>query len=562
MQTAVPLDKFQPRRGAAVLADVLGSEGVRHVFGNPGTTEMPLMDALASAPGLSYVLGLQEASVVAMADGYAKASGRPGFVNVHTASGLGHGMGSLIATKVGQTPLVITAGQQDTRHAVTDPLLSGNLVAIAGPAVKWAQEVMRTDDIPVLFRRAFHDCAATPAGPVFLSLPLDVMDGMTSVGPGRVSRVERAAVAGGLDELSGALAAIAPGRLALIAGDEVFASLASTEAVALAEALGAPVYGSSWPGHIPFPTEHPLWRGSLPHKGADLQALFSGFDAVFALGGQSVITYAYSPGIAIPSECKLLQLSASVQELGRIYAAEFAWVGDIKASLQALLPMLAASQVPHGSAIQALRRQARNERAGRHQAVASRAAAEFTAPLTTPLAAAAEVARAIPPHVAIVNEAPATTAGLRSLLNSPSARQYYGMRSAILGWGMPAPVDVSLGLDRAPVVCVVGDGAALYSPQALWTAARERLPVTFVVMNNREYNILKNYMRAQPHYTSTGRNRFIGMDIIDPTVDYLALAASFGVPARRVERAADISGAVEAGIASGRPNLIDVAITP
>lgn len=240
MPTAFNLDKVQPRRGAAVLVDVLRSEGVRHIFGNPGTTEMPLMDALVGAPDLSYILGLQEASVVAMADGYAKASGRPGFVNVHTAGGLGHGMGSLIAAQVGQTPLVITAGQQDTRHGVTDPLLSGNLVAIAGPVVKWAHEVGRTDDIPLLFRRAFHDCAAAPAGPVFLSLPLDIMDGMTSAGPGQVSRIERAPVAGGLGELSAALAAIAPGRLALIVGDEVFGSGASMEAVALADALGAP----------------------------------------------------------------------------------------------------------------------------------------------------------------------------------------------------------------------------------------------------------------------------------------------------------------------------------
>jgi len=562
MPTAFNLDKVQPRRGAAVLVDVLRSEGVRHIFGNPGTTEMPLMDALVGAPDLSYILGLQEASVVAMADGYAKASGRPGFVNVHTAGGLGHGMGSLIAAQVGQTPLVITAGQQDTRHGVTDPLLSGNLVAIAGPVVKWAHEVGRTDDIPLLFRRAFHDCAAAPAGPVFLSLPLDIMDGMTSAGPGQVSRIERAPVAGGLGELSAALAAIAPGRLALIVGDEVFGSGASMEAVALADALGAPVYGSSWPGHIPFPTEHPLWRGSLPHRGTDLQALFGGFDAVFALGGQSVITYVYSPGVAIPAGCKLFQLSASVRELGRSYAAELACVGDIKTSLQALLPLLAASLMPHAAAIGALLQQASQDRTARHREFTMRATAEFTAPLTTPFAAAAEVARAIPQHVAIVDEAPATTAGLRSLLHSPSTRQYYGMRSAILGWGMPAAVGVSLGLDRAPVVCTIGDGAALYSPQALWTAAREKLPVTFVVMNNREYNILKTFMRAQPHYTSIGANRFIGMDITEPPVDYVALAASFGVPACRVESAGEIAGAVEAGIASGRPNLIDVAITP
>jgi benzoylformate decarboxylase len=147
-------------------------------------------------------------------------------------------------------------------------------------------------------------------------------------------------------------------------------------------------------------------------------------------------------------------------------------------------------------------------------------------------------------------------------LNSSSYRQYSFMRGACLGWGMPAAVGFSLGLGREPVVCLVGDGAALYSPQALWTAAYEKLPVTFVVMNNREYNILKGFMRSQPAYLSAMRNRFIAMDIQNPAIDYLALAASMGVPARCVERAGDIAGAIEAGIASGLPNLIEVPISP
>ena len=180
----------------------------------------------------------------------------------------------------------------------------------------------------------------------------------------------------------------------------------------------------------------------------------------------------------------------------------------------------------------------------------------------TPFAAATELARIIPPHVAIVDEAPATMGALRSLLSSPATKQYYGMRSGILGWAMPASLGVSLGLGRERVVCLVGDGSALYSPQALWTAARERLPVTFVVINNGEYNILKNYVRSHSGEVRTGRNQFIGMEISDPAIDFLALAATHGISARRVERLADIAGAVECGIASGRPNLIDLAIMP
>jgi benzoylformate decarboxylase len=221
--TLKPVSASQ-RRGADLFVEVLRSEGVRHVLGNPGTTELPLLDALTDSAGIDYVLGLHEASVVAMADGYAQASGRPGFVNLHTAGGLGNAMGAILNAKMANTPLVVTAGQQDTQHGVTDPLLHGDLVGIAGPNTKWAEEIHHPEHIPMLLRRALQDCRTGPAGPVFLSLPVDTMERRTNVGAGEASRIERASVAGALDQLAIALALITPGRLALVVGDEVFAA--------------------------------------------------------------------------------------------------------------------------------------------------------------------------------------------------------------------------------------------------------------------------------------------------------------------------------------------------
>jgi benzoylformate decarboxylase len=208
-----------------------------------------------------------------------------------------------------------------------------------------------------------------------------------------------------------------------------------------------------------------------------------------------------------------------------------------------------------------LREKASADRLLRRDALRDRARAEFDAAVTTPFVAASEVVRAIGPNVPIVDEAPATMFNVRSLLASSSPRQYSACRGGGLGWGMPAAVGWSLGLDRQPVVSLAGDGASLYSPQALWTAAYEKLPVTFIVMNNREYNILKNFSKSQPHYLGARANRFIAMDITDPPIDFLALAAAMGIPARRVTRAADIAGAVEAGIASNLPNLIELVIS-
>jgi benzoylformate decarboxylase len=196
----------------------------------------------------------------------------------------------------------------------------------------------------------------------------------------------------------------------------------------------------------------------------------------------------------------------------------------------------------------------------RREHLADAAALQMDAPVITPLVAAQQAVRAIGPDIAIVDEAIATSVHVRNFLSSPSDRQYSFLRGGGLGWGMPAAVGCSLGLGREPVVCLVGDGAALYSPQALWTAAHEKLPVTFVVMNNREYNVLKNFMKAQAGYLSARSNRFIAMDIDQPSIDYLALARSMGVPARRIERAADIAPAIEAGIVSREVNLVEVLI--
>ena len=554
-------DAIQSRRGAHVLLELLESEGVKHIFGNPGTTELSLMDALSGPTPIQYVLALQEASVVAMADGYAQATRRPAFVNLHTAGGLGHGMGNLLNAQVSGTPLVVTAGQQDSRHALMDPLLFGDLVGIATPSVKWAREVTKADQLPILVRRAFHDSNAAPSGPVFLSLPMDMMEEMTVVSIAERSTIDTRTIGGSLERLAGLLASFAPGRLALIIGDEVWSSDAAPQAVRLAELLGAPAYGSSWPGHLPFPTAHPLWSGNLPTRASEISAELKSFDGVFALGGKSLITILYTEESAVPSNCRLFQLSSDVRDLGRSYSTELSVQGDIGASLDALLPSL-KDRLPdwQPQLDQVVASHGKRMRA-RYDAFEDLATRQALQPVISPLVAAREVLRAVTPSVPIVDEAPATSGFLRALLRDETSRTYGFTRGGALGWGLPAAAGYSLGIGREPVVCLVGDGAALYSPQALWTLAHERLPVTVVVMNNREYNVLKNFMRSQSHYLSAASNHFIAMDLIDPAIDYVALATSMGVAARRVEQAADISAAIEAGIASGLPNLIEVVIS-
>ena len=546
------------RKGSEILIEVLRTEGVTHIFGNPGTTELPMIDALAAVRDIHYVLGLQEATVVGMADGYAQATGRPAFINLHTSAGLGNGIGNLTNARSANTPLVVTAGQQDYRHIIADPLLAGDLVGIAAAVSKWTHEVRSLGELGTVLRRAFHDAASAPAGPVFIALPMNFMD---EIGEARIpppSTIARRAVGGAVDELADLLAGTPVGKLAIVAGDEVNASGATEAVVAVAEALGATVYGAPQHSGCPFPTTHPLWAGGLaPHAGA-MRARLADYERVFLIGGRAFMTYPYAPGPPLPPSVELLHLAPDAHDLGRTYATRLGIAGDPRATLAALLPILRPKVAARPIAEVMERRRAARDRfqTEREQKALSR----YDETPMPPIVAAHALLRALPPDAAIVDEGPATNAHVRGFLHIARPDRYFFVRGGGLGWGMPAALGVSLGFGREPVLCIVGDGAAMYAPQALWTAAHEQLPVVFAVVNNREYNILKNYMRGMEGYNAT-MGQFIGMEIADPPIDFPALAGSMGVAATRVEKAGDVGDALRMAWDMGKPHLLELPIS-
>jgi benzoylformate decarboxylase len=540
------------------MLEVLRTEGVRHIFGNPGSTELPLIDALATADDLHYVLALQEATAVGMADGYAQATGRPAFLNLHTSAGLGNAIGNLTNARACQTPLVVTAGQQDYRHIVTDPLLAGDLTGIAHAVSKWTHEVRTTDELGTILRRAFHDAMSPPAGPVFVSIPMDLLDASTDTPVPPPSVVHRRPVADGLDELASLLTTVPVGKLAIVVGDEVANSDAVPEAVALAEALGAPVFGSPLHGNGVFPPLHPLWHGMLAPAAAVINATLAAYERVLLIGGRAFMVYPYTPGPALPDTTELLHLSPDPQQLGRVYATRWAAPGDPKCSLAALVPMVTA--IADEAAVRDVLSAASTARQAEIEQLEATALSRYGSSPMDPMAAAHALVRAMPPGSLIVDEAITTGVYVRGFHHESVPGRYFFCPGGGLGWGMPAACGVSLGNDRQPVLCVVGDGSAMYSPQALWTASHEQLPVVFAVVNNREYRILKNNLRGMGG-DSTRTGRFVAMDIDDPAVDYVALAESMGVEATLVEKAADVGDAVQRALDSDQPHLLELPIT-
>jgi benzoylformate decarboxylase len=484
-----------------------------------------------------------------MADGYAQVTGRPAFLNLHTSAGLGNAIGNLTNAVANGTPLVVTAGQQDRRHLHHDPLLAGDLVGLAGAVSKWTHEVSNLGELGTVMRRAFHDASSAPAGPVFVSIPMDLLEESGDAPVPAASRIERASAPSPelLDDLAARL--VGAQRLAIVAGDEVAASGAVPALVEVAETLGCVVHGSPLHSNVVFPTSHPLWSNALAPSASAIASALSAYDTVLLVGGRAFMVYPFSPGPAVPESVSLLHLSPDPHQLGRTWPTALGLVGDPRASLEALRSRLGPAQ-PLA--------EARAARALADDAFDAKARDGYdTAPMP-PSAAAHALLRALPDGTPIVDEAITTGSYVRGYLRAEPG-EYFFCRGGGLGWGMPAALGVSLGRDRSPVLCVVGDGSAMYSPQALWTAAAQQLPVVFAVVNNRQYLILKNYLRGMKAETvRTGR--YVAMDIDDPPVDFVELSTWMAVPATLVEKASDVGDAVRAALDAGGPHLLELPI--
>ena len=549
----------QKARGAEILLEILRSEGTQFIFGNPGTTELPLIDALVVNPDFRYVWGLQEATAVGMADGYAQASGKPAFVNLHTSGGLGHGMGAIMNAKIARAPMVVTAGQQDLRHILADPLLAADLVGMANPVAKWCFEPNSLDDLPLILRRAFHSSMSPPRGPVFLSLPMNILD---EIGSPRVvppSRIELSNVGVGLKELASGLLGFNRGRTVIVAGNDI-AELGLGKAIArVAELIGAPVYGASWPSVNNYASIDPFWRGSLPTTAKGISETLGRYDCLLGLGGKSLVSIVYTMRDPIPDSIEFYHISEDANDLGYNDAPKLGIFGNVRATLEALAHEL-EPKVPSAVIKQNI------EYARQHKDILWRELMEQTDAAIRgdekiePIVAAREVLRPLPDGFSLVDEAPCSNLFTQAMHRSTGGRQYFHNRGGALGWGMPAAIGVSLARDHAPVLCMVGDGSAMYSPQALWSAVHEEVPVVFVVLNNLEYGILKNFMLSQPQYNAK-EHGFLAMDICQPKVDFQSLAKSMGVESTFVDSHRKISEAVEAALNTGKPHWIEIAVT-
>jgi benzoylformate decarboxylase len=551
------LARLRQTTGRAAFVDLLLAEGADYLFGNPGTTELAIMEALGSRPELRYVLGLQESIVVAMADGYARASNRLTACNVHVAPGLGNAMGALYNAKFCGSPLLLTAGQQEQGHGLMEPLLFDQLVPMAQPLTKWAVEVTRLQDLPRIVHRAAKVATTPPTGPVFISLPGDILDDQGEIDfgvPTRVDAANRPSDAA-LERLADRL--LGASNPVLIAGSELATYDALREAAELAELLGAAVYQQTVPYSAQFASEHPAYLGPLTRSQQQVRSWLQPYDLLICLGADVLRMSVHSPIDALPQGMPIVQISERPWELGKNYPTEVALNANVKETLRALLPMIRARR----NAEHAAQAQKRLSEHAKHNWTVKRARLcgemkvhEQTAPID-PRLLMMRISDALPEEAVVVEEGLTSTFSLLSFLKLCDSHAFYGLAGGGIGFAMPGAVGISLALKDRPIVAIVGDGSAMYTIQALWTAAHMKLPITYLIANNGSYRILKERLRARQADAA-----FIGMDLRDPPLDFVAMAQSMGISAHRVTRPDDIVPALREAIASGGPRLLDVGV--
>ena len=547
--------------GKQALAEILQREGVEYVFGIPGATEIQFMDALEGAPDIQYILGLQEIVCAGMAEGYARATGKPGFLNLHTASGLAAATPMLYNAELGGVPLVITAGQNDTRLLQYDPHLSGDILGIAKPHTKWCTELVHAADIPVVMQRAFKMAMQPPTGPVLVSLPQDVLTQTLHFehAPNTVvyprMRPDTAAVARAVEILAGAE------RPLIIVESGVARSDAVEEVVRLAEVIGARVY-QNWMSDVNFPADHPQYLGDLEPVSWSAEALIKETDVLIGIGCSLFATAFFDPEAPSLAHAAIVHIDDDPWEIGKNFPTACGIQGDIKTVVAELATALEA-------ALAAKSAEARDRVSRRITSIADEKAAEVAALRAqwakqhdaTPISVSrlmSEVAAVITPDTVIVDDCWSSSATLRQMVAPSRPKSYFRSRKGgSIGWGLPGALGVKLGMPEKEVIAVVGDGSAAWSMQSLWTAARYKIPVTYVVTNNATYGQVKIVRKlVLGDYPLTEKHE--GMELDQPVMDFSLLAKSLGVEGERVTAPDEIASALKRAVGSGEPRLVEV----
>ncbi|RBQ15275.1 thiamine pyrophosphate-binding protein [Spongiactinospora rosea] len=532
------------RTGTAAVLDQLRADGMTTVFGNPGTVEQGLLDAIDAAPDFRYVLALAEAAVVGIADGYARATRRPTFVQLHSGVGLGNGIGMMYQAMRGHAPLVVVAGEAGVRYDAFDAQMAADLVGMARPVTKFATRVIDPRSVLRVLRKAIKIAATPPCGPVFVSLPLDVLDAPNDevVVPTSIPRTRTVPVPELVEAAAGLLAGAR--RPVIIAGDGVAESGAQPELARVAELLGARVWLADT-SVVNLDAAHPLYRGPLGHMFGEVStAAVREADAVLIVG-----TYVFPevfPALGSPfaAGARVVHIDLNAYEIAKNHPADLGLVADPQATLAALAEELVRRGARPATAPPPAA--GRTEVTGGE--VYDRFLAELAAQTTDPV---------------IFDEALTSSPPLTRHFPPRSPGRHYLTRGGSLGVGIPGAVGIKLAMPDDVVIGFTGDGGSMYTVQALWTAARQGIGAKFVICDNGRYELLNDNISVYWRERGVAPHAFpSSFDLSGLPIGFTDVARGLGVQAARVATVDDIGPAIKRMLADDEPFLAHVSVEP
>lgn len=544
-------------QGKHAFMQMLRAEGVRYIFGNPGTSEAPFIGVLHEYPDLEYLMVVQEGVAIGMAEGYARASGEVGFVSLHIDNGLANGFSLMIDQKRTGSPVVITAGNKDIRHLANN---RSDLADMARPFAKWSAEITHPEQVPSIMRRAFQEARTPPTGPVFVALSGNAMDDFADIDVDPSSQIhgdprpEPAAVENTSKILANAVNPL------MIVGDGVYTSGGVFAAASLADTIGARVFGHV-AGHTPFPTDHPLWCGQLSFRSEEGLAAINNADVILAVGCPVFEDFFYRSGNFVKPDTTLIHIDADSSQIGRKEPTDIGiWASPLHALAEIEIDVRRRMADEDVDAAEN-----RIEKIGAENQAKKAAFEELAtsgwdrAPIPVATFGKA-LGDAIPHGANVFNDSISSAAMVNDGLAHRNDIKMMGARGGAIGWGIGATMGMKLANPDSPTIGIVGDGSAMMTVQGLWTAVNYDIPVTYVICNNAAYRVLKVNMNVYHTINEMPPPEiYNAMDFTTP-FDFKAQAEAYGGVGIRVTQADDIKPAIEAAVASGKPSCVDVIL--
>ena len=547
--------------GKKALLEMLTAEGVEYIFGNPGTSEGAIMDALEDYPNLKYILATQEGVAMGAADTYARATGKPAFINLHIETGLTNGISLLHNAAAGGTPLVLTAGNKDMRKLVEGRTPLAEMVKLF---TKWSVELTHPEQIPGAIRKAFNEARTPPTGPTFIAFSANSLDGEADMeivsnreGYFRLSPDKEA-----IEAASNIL--LESKNPIMLVGDRVAQSTATNEAVQLAEKLGTPVYATYY-SEMNFPSKHPLFNGFMKWGFPETKELLKDYDAVLAVGNvfSGYFFFADEGGNTLPENTKLVHIDTDASVIGNSEPTDVGIISDPKTGMSALYQSL--NNKSSGSY--------QEDSKGRIEKISSKIATDRESALNRskqnwnqiPMSATRmmhEIADCIPENTVIVDDSVTTRGAVFENIEFNQTGQIFGERGGAIGWGLGAGIGAKLANPDRPVVAIVGDGSAMMTVQAFYTAAIENIPVVYVICNNQSYRVLKVNMDIYKDLVLGGTqnpSKYLAMDF-PKELDMAGLAEAMGVHGVRITDPLEIGPELTKAIKSKKPTVLDISI--